>query len=251
MNLEDLARDMAATQLLYLDDSYLKESSCSILKVESDDRKSAYVVLDRSIFHPKSGGQPSDQGRISTDTAVFEVRKVMATKGVLIHWGKYVQGTLPIGSAQLKVDWDLRQKCMRRHTAAHLFDHCLATVLGKRVETTDSWVGDESYIGYRGEIPTTGHLQEAEKMENELILKGAKVTSQLMTREQVVAYASDAPNLARLPTGATLRVVTIEGCGGIPCGGTHVRNIREIGQFKLGAAQSLDGSFRTYFGLIL
>jgi len=250
MKLEDIARDMPITRLLYLNDSYLKESDCRILKVEPDDRKSAYVILDRSIFHAKSGGQPSDRGRVLGDGTAFDVRKVMLAGDVVVHWGKYVHGTPQIGPTRMEIEWDPRYRCMKKHTAAHLFDHCLAKVLGKRVETTDSWVGDESYIGYRGEVPTMRQLQEAEKMENELILKGEKVTTQLMAREQVAAYAPDAPNLARLPTGATLRVVTIEGCGGIPCGGTHVRNIREIGQFKLGEARSIDGSFRTYFDLL-
>ena len=250
MKLEDIARDMPITQLLYLNDSYLKESDCRILKVEPDDRKSAYVILDRSIFHAKSGGQPSDRGRILGDGTVFDVRKVMLAEDVAIHWGKYLVGTPQTGPARMEIEWDPRYRYMKKHTAAHLFDHCLAKVLGKHVETTDSWVGDESYIGYRGEVPTMRQLQEAENMENELILKGEKVTTQLMARDQVAAYAPDAPNLARLPTGATLRVVTIEGCGGIPCGGTHVRNIREIGQFKLGEARSIDGSFRTYFDLL-
>lgn len=249
MKLESLARDMPATQLLYLGDSYLKETSCKILRVEPDDRKSAYVVVDKSIFHPKSGGQPSDRGRILADATVFDVKKVMIVGGVLIHWGRYIHGTPQVGPAQLEVDWNLRYKYMRRHTAAHLFDHCLATVLGRRVETTDSWVGDESYIGYCGEAPAIGQLEEAATMENELIAKGAKVNSQLMTREDVLLYAPDAPNLARLPMGTTLRVVTIEGCHGIPCGGTHVKDIQEIGHFTLKTTESLDKGFRVQFDI--
>jgi len=247
MKLEDLTRDMAATQLFYLNDSYLKETTCKILKVQPDDRKSAYLVLDRSIFHPKSGGQPSDKGRILAEAVVFDVRKVMLTRSVAVHWGKYVQGTPQIGLARMEIEWDPRYRCMRKHTAAHLFDHCLATVLGTRVETTDSWIGDGSYIGYRGELPLMEKLRAAEVMENQLIAKGGRVTSQVMTREEALLSSSDAPNLTRLPNGTHLRVVTIEGCHGIPCGGTHLKDIREIEQFNLKTPEALSGRFRVHF----
>jgi len=247
MKLEDLTRNVGATQLLYLDDSYLKETTCKILKTEPDDRKSAYLILDKSIFHPKSGGQPSDKGRILSDATVFEVRKVMLAGGVDVHWGKYIQGTPQIGPAKMEIEWDLRYRCMRKHTAAHLFDHCLATVLGSRVETTDSWVGEESYIGYRGELPPIEKLRAAEVMENQLIAEGGRVTSQVMTREEALLSSSDAPNLTRLPNGTHLRVVTIEGCHGIPCGGTHLKDIREIEQLNLKTPEALSGGFRVHF----
>jgi Ser-tRNA(Ala) deacylase AlaX len=118
---------------------------------------------------------------------------------------------------------------------------------GKRVETTDSWVGDDSYIGYRGPLPTLEQLQTAETMENEMVKKGAKVTSQLMTREEALSTAPDAPNIARLPDNTHLRVVTIEGCRGIPCGGTHLKDIHEIGQFRLTGSESRAEGFRVKF----
>jgi len=250
MNLETLAKDVPMTRLLYQDDSYLKEANCAILKSEADDRKSGYVVLDRTIFHPKSGGQPSDKGRILADGVVFDVRRVMMMNGVVIHWGKYVQGIPKPGPAQLQVDWNLRYGLMRRHTAAHLCDHCLSVAMGKRVETTDSWVGEDSYIGYRGNPPSTEQLRAAEEMENQMIAKGAKVLSQLVTREEVLLLAPDAPNLGRLPSGTHLRVITIEGCHGIPCGGTHLKDIDEIGRFKLNAAESSTEGFRVKFDIL-
>jgi alanyl-tRNA synthetase len=247
VNLESLAQGVKTTDLLYLKDSYLKEATCSIVKVEPDDRKSSYLILDRSIFHPKSGGQPSDRGKILTDAMVFDVRKVMITNGVAIHWGKHVKDMPQVGQAKMQIEWDLRYRCMRKHTAAHLFDHCLAKVLGRHVETTDSWVGDGSYIGYRGELPPIEKLQAAEAMENMLIERGARVTSQLMTREQAILAVPGAPNIARLPPDEYLRVVTIEGCEGIPCGGTHVNDIREIGQFQLGRPEALNDRFKVTF----
>jgi len=249
MNLGSLAQGIRPTVLLYQEDSYLKEASCGIVRSEPDDRKSGYVVLDRSAFHPKSGGQPSDRGKISADGVVFDVRRVMMSAGVVIHWGKYVQGVPAVGPAHMEMDWGLRHRLMRKHTAAHLYDHCLSTVLGKHVETTDSWVGDDGYIGYRGRLPSKEQLQTGEVMENQMIANGARVASALMTREEAFLTVPDAPNMARLPSNTNLRVVTIEGCHGIPCGGTHLRDAREIGRFLLKAPKDLTEGFRVYFDI--
>ncbi len=89
---------MPRTQLLYQEDSYAKATSCSILKVLPDDKKSAYLVLDKTIFHPKSGGQPSDNGKLSAAEMVFDVKRAMILAGVVVHWGKYVQGRPELGS---------------------------------------------------------------------------------------------------------------------------------------------------------
>jgi alanyl-tRNA synthetase len=249
MNLEDLAKGMPMTRLLYQEDSYLRETSCNILMVVPDDRKSAYIVIDQSIFHPKSGGQPSDKGRVAAEGFLFDVKRVMILSGVLIHWGKYLEGVPRNVPAHQEIDWAFRYGFMRRHTAAHLYDHCLSTVLGERVETTDSWVGDDGYIGYRGKLPKMEHLQAAEAMENQMITKGAKVASQLMTRDEALTYTPEAPNIARLPSNTHLRVVTIEGCRGIPCGGTHLKNIAEIELFSLKTPEDLGERFKIRFDI--
>jgi len=240
---------MPRTQLLYQEDSYAKDASCNILKVIPDDKKSSYVVLDRTIFHPKSGGQPSDRGKISATEMAFDVKRAMILSGVVVQWGKYIKGRPELGPAHLEIDWAARYEYMRRHTAAHLYDHCLSSILGGRVETTDSWVGEGSYIGYHGALPTFEQLQAAETLENGMIAKGAKVTSQLMRREEALTITPEAPNLARLPEASYLRVVTIEGCRGIPCGGTHITDIREICEFHLRQPEDLGEKFRVYFDI--
>jgi alanyl-tRNA synthetase len=237
---------MPRTQLLCQEDSYARAASCNILKVIPDDKKNAYVVLDKTIFHPKSGGQPSDRGKLSAAEMVFDVKRAMILTGVVVQWGKYVEGKPELGSVHSEIDWTVRYEYMRRHTAAHLYDHCLSFTLGRRVETTDSWVGEGSYIGYQGSLPTIEQLQAAETLENEMITKGAKVISQLMRREEALTITPEAPNLARLPEDLYLRVVTIEGCRGIPCGGTHIKDIREICKFHLTRFEDLGEKFRVY-----
>jgi len=250
MNLADLIQGVPHTHLLYLDDSYLKESSCNILRVEADDRKAMYAILDQSVFHPKSGGQPSDTGRIIGQGFVFNVKKVMFAGGIVVHWGRNVQGKIGPGPARLEIEWESRYRFMRKHTAAHLFDNCLKKTLGRRIETVDSWVGDDSYVGYSGPCPAMDQLRSAEEMANILVKEGANVTARTIPKDEVPHLLSEIPGLDRLPKDRDLRVVTIEGFQGIPCGGTHVKNTNEIGQFKLVSTQPFDEGFRVNFDIV-
>jgi len=250
MKLTELVQGLPPTRLLYLDDSYLRESSCNILRVEPDERKAAYVMTDQSVFHPKSGGQPSDVGRITSGGFVFDVKKVMFAEGVVVHWGKGIQGETRTGPAHLSIEWEPRYRFMRRHTAAHLLDSCLAAVMGKRLESTDSWVGEDSYVGYGGACPTAEQLRAVERMENELIAKGAEVTARVVTKEEATILLSEISGPERLPKDRDLRIVKIEGFQGIPCGGTHVKNIEEIGKFLLKPPEVSDEGFRINFDTV-
>ena len=248
MNLESLVLDIPVTDLLYLTDSYLKESAATVLRFEPDGRNGAYLVMDRTIFHPKSGGQPSDTGRILGEEFTFHVNKVMFAKGVVVHWGRNIKGTAQSGDFSLTLDWAQRYGCMRKHTAAHLLDSCLPRVLGRQLETTDSWVGDDSYVAYHGEPPTKKQLRSVEETVNSTISMGANVVARTLSRQEAMLLL-DPSSLDRLPKSRDLRIVTIEGFRGIPCGGTHVRNIQEIGQFKLKPCQTLGEEFRVNFAL--
>jgi alanyl-tRNA synthetase len=137
---------------------------------------------------------------------------------------------------------------MRRHTAAHLLDHCLAKATATRVETTDSWLDDPCYVGYRGKPPAPDTLRQVDDLANSMITQEAQVRIEFLTREQSKSVLENAPNFERLPDLEEIRTVTIEGCHPIPCGGTHVRNIKQIGKVSaLKAEERDDGTFRLHF----
>jgi len=247
VRLEDLVKDVKMTEILYWQDSYAKTFQGSMLRLEPDDKGHAYIILDRTVFHPKSGGQPSDKGKIIGMDFELEVKKAMLNGGIVIHWAKVRNGEPKLSQVVGEVNWDLRYLLMRRHTAAHLYDHCLANATGKRVETTDSWLGDECYVGYKGKVPSTNQLQEAEKMANRMIKAGASVHVSTISHDELIRSVPDAPNIFRLPRFDSYRIVEIEDCKPIPCGGTHLRNISEIGKFTLKSAETSDLGFRVHY----
>ena len=116
------------TELLFLQDSYLKECVSTILKIENGTK----AILNRTIFYPKGGGQPEDTGKILRNGESFDVLHVRKISGDVIH--EVDRGGLRIGDTiQCILDWKRRYKLMRSHTAAHVFASLLCSETGALV----------------------------------------------------------------------------------------------------------------------
>jgi alanyl-tRNA synthetase len=238
---------MQPTEVLYLSDSYQRQCESQVLKIAQEKKRRIYLILDRTIFHPKGGGQPSDQGTLQSASCAIEVRKAMFGKGTVIHYGKIIQGTIDNGVLIGEINWPRRYQLMKRHTAGHLLDHCLFYVTGSPVRTTDSWLGEGCYVGYQGTAPSSSQIEHAVQMANEWIQKGRPVILESISAQELLRRAPNAPNIYRLPVLETYRIVTICGCAPIPCAGTHLRNIREIGHVAVSKIEQQDDTFRVYY----
>jgi len=244
--LEEVVKGTPATRLVYLDDAYATSYRCEVIRVIKDGGNS-YVLLDATIFHPKAGGQPSDRGSITEGEKKVEVKRAMGvwdeTGFHVIHYGKGIVGQ---GLATLSIDWQPRYLYMRRHTAAHLLDHCLAEVTGRKTVTLGSWLGDESYVDYAGSPPSPEEIKKVEELERRYVNERLPVTFKVIPAEE--AASLEAPNEERLPKYAReLRLVRIGEFEWIPCGGTHVRTSGEIGDFRLLRVTPVQGGYRVYF----
>ncbi|HLD02417.1 MAG TPA: alanyl-tRNA editing protein, partial [Candidatus Nanoarchaeia archaeon] len=104
------------TDALYLNDSYLKEFDATIESVT--DGK--YVVLDRTAFYPKGGGQDCDTGEIIKDGKEYEVVFVGKFDGKISHEVKNAAELKEGDKVKGLIDWERRHKLMRCHTAEHV-----------------------------------------------------------------------------------------------------------------------------------
>jgi Ser-tRNA(Ala) deacylase AlaX len=84
-------------------------------------------------------------------------------------------------------------------------------------------------------------------MANEWIQERRPVMLETVRTQELLRRAPNAPNMYRLPDLDTYRIVTIQGCAPIPCAGTHLRNIREIGQVAVSKIEQHDDSFRVFY----
>lgn len=255
MEIKELVKDLERTEPIYWRDSYVRSFESVVLRVAPDGKKKAYIVLKSSAYHPKAGGQPSDTGIMTSSDMSLDVKKVMMSNGVIVHYGAVIGGNLeqlkPGTKIKGEINWDDRYSAMRKHTAGHLFDRALDVATGRPSKTIDSWLGDPCYVTYAGQLPSQDEIDKAVRFELEGIKKGLPVRIDFMSYQDMLRIAGDAPNIGRLPESDLMRIVTIEGCRPIPCGGTHVKNTKEIGGFGLMRVEGLDEgkAFRVYYGV--
>jgi len=247
------ARKFPKTLKLYLDDSYLKSCTAKVLGILKEKGSRYYIILDKTIFHPKGGGQPSDVGSIRIGETILNVKKVLDVGGVIIHYVKVKNDNLVVDNlignkAYCEIDWDQRYKVMKLHTAGHILDYAVQKAYGSLVNTLDAFHGPpEAYVGYEAEPPSNDVVNEIEEIANDVVRAGKSVSHVYVTKEELGNVIFNAPNIGRLPESRIYRVVIIEGINGIPCTGTHVRNTKEVGNIKITKVEVLNKMFRLYY----
>ncbi len=252
VNLHAWTRSMKPTLRVYLEDPYVRELSATVIDYVHEKGDRYYVVLDRTIFHPRSGGQPSDTGVAMGHNLEFSVLKVLEIDNVLVHYGKVVKGALerelPI---KLLVNWDFRYLVMKLHTAGHILDGAVMRVYGKVLNTLDAHHGPpEAYVVYdAGDVPGIDKLKLIEEYANKITQESRPVKAYWVKREELPLRAYNAPNLQRLPVRDAYRIVEIEGINAIPCTGTHVKDTSEVGRIKVLKAEPHSRGFKLVYSI--
>ena len=250
MDINKLVIGVSPTNKLYLDDPYLRASKARVL-ISKREKKNVYIVLDRSIYHPKGGGQPTDLGYFKGDDFNISLKKVMEVKGVLVHFGK-LDGRLPLPGEEIDcvLDWERRYLTMRLHTAGHVLDYALKEVYGKVVDTLEALHGPPvAFTEYKGELPNTKQIEVIQKRANEIVEDKRGVKFVYVTADELLTSVKDAPNIDRLPKAERYRLVVIEGVNAIPCMGTHVKNTIEIGPIDVRKVEKTERGFKLYYAV--
>jgi misacylated tRNA(Ala) deacylase len=216
------------TELLFRTDAYLRTASAQVVAV--DERG---IVLDRTIFYPTGGGQAGDTGVLSRANgeriAVVDTRKGEAIDSVLHVAAAATPQPEPGETLTLEIDWQRRYALMRLHTALHVLSCVVvAPVTGGNIAP------DKARLDFDIDM----RLLDAERIEretNSLIARGVETETvwisdqELDARPELVKTMSVQP-----PRGAgRVRLLRIPGIDLQPCGGTHVRNIAEIGAIRV------------------
>ncbi|MEM3627171.1 MAG: alanyl-tRNA editing protein AlaXM [Candidatus Bathyarchaeia archaeon] len=234
------------TKALYLEDSYLKECDATVVSVK--DGK--YVVLDQTIFYPKGGGQPWDTGKMLKGDEVYNVVYVGKFSGEISH--EVDRPGLKEGDrVHCVLNWERRYKLMRSHTAAHLFASLLCTGTGALV-TGNQLEEDKIRFDFSLEKFDKEILEEYINKANELLRRDIPVKWYELPREEALKIPGVIKMAEAMPPDIpVLRIVEIVGIDKQADGGTHVRNLREVGQIRLIKAEN-KGKFnrRVYFELV-
>lgn len=214
------------TERLYLDDAYLQSAQARVVAAEP-----GFIVLDRTPFYARSGGQPGDRGTIAWAGGTFDV--IEATKGEAeaVRHMTAPDAALPAPGMQVQpsIDFSMRHRLMRMHTALHL----LCSLLPGAAVTGGQIGADRSRLDLDlTEPPDKAALEVGFAA---LIASGHPVSTEWVDETVLDTNPALVRTLSVKPPRGTgrLRLVRI-GDGSTPvdlqpCGGTHVRSTAEIG----------------------
>ena len=209
-------------------------SDTEIVEALSDGQRGT-VFAEETPFYATSGGQEADTGIIRTAEGEFKVEDTVKLLGGKIgHVGVVIKGMIKTGDqAVLCVDAEKRALSARNHSATHLLQKALRTVLGTHVEQAGSSVNEDRlrFDFSHFSAMTAEELQKVEEIVNEQIVAGLPVKVENMPIEE--ARKTGAQALFGEKYGDVVRVVNMGDYSIEFCGGTHVKNTNEIMAFKI------------------
>jgi misacylated tRNA(Ala) deacylase len=216
------------TKTLFLIDSYLKESDATVTSVKDEK----YVTLDQTIFYAKGGGQPNDTGQIIKGNEVYNVIYVGKFSGDISHEVDHA-GLQSGDTVHCILNWERRYKLMRSHTAAHVLASLLNKGTGALI-TGNQLEEDHVRFDFSLEKFDRNILERYLAKANELFGTDVPVKWYELPREETMKI----PGIVKMaeafpPDLPTLRIVEIAGVDKQADGGTHVKNLKEIGKVEL------------------
>ena len=204
------------------------------------------IVLDKTPFYAEMGGQVADQGVILVGNSRFQVTNVQKDKGgKYLHYGKMISGSIKVDDMVCAaIDVERRKAIMRAHSATHLLQKALQTVLGDHVHQAGSYVEPDrlrfDFTPYSA--MTAEELAKVNALVQNSVLEGYCVDIREMPIEE--AKATGATALFSEKYGDTVRVVNMGGYSIELCGGTHLDNTAKVGPFELESECSVASGVR-------
>ncbi len=222
-------------------DKLCYESKITVLATESElaealtEGENGTIFVEKTPFYATMGGQQGDTGVIRTADGEFEVRDTIKLLGGKVgHVGRMTKGMLKVSDAAvLEVCDKGRAATCKNHSATHLLQKALKTVLGSHVEQKGSLVTPDRlrFDFSHFEAMTADELEKVEALVNEEIKASLPVVTEVMNLEE--AKKTGAMALFGEKYEEDVRVVSMGDFSKELCGGTHVANTGVITAFKI------------------
>ena len=204
------------------------------------------IIFDKTVFYGEMGGEVGDTGVIVNENANAQViNTTKAPNKQNLHHVKVIYGTIKIGdSFKLKVDRIKRHDIMKNHSATHLLQSALISVLGEEVKQKGSFV-NEDYLRFdfsHYEKVSNNDLKRVERIVNDYI-------ESCIDRNTLVLPIEEAKKTGAIAEfgekyGDTVRVVKFGDISTEFCGGCHVQNTSEIGLFVIESEEAISSGVR-------
>jgi len=215
--------------MLFIENSYLVDFDATILNIDSNK-----IILDRTAFYAKSGGQPGDIGKIKfKEKEINIIDTIYDHKKNIIH---VCENSIDLKVNEKiigKINWDIRYKHMKMHSALHLLCSLIPyDVTGGQISF------EKSRLDFNAENKI--EKAEIENNINQLVKDNHEISYQQITLEEL----DNQPDLVRTMSvkpprsNNEIRLVKIGNIDLQPCGGTHVKSTKEIGNIRIGKIEN-------------
>lgn len=242
---------MSNTDLLHIQDFDIEACDAKVLSIAVTEDERTDIILDQTCFYARGGGQDWDKGTVTKLNASFDVEEVrLDENGIVHHIGTLANGSFSEGDVvSCEVDHERRFINMRLHSAGHVIDMAVDQLGLDWIGTKGQHYPHLSAVEYSGtwEPEKAEELRtQIETLANQLIEKGSHNTIRFMPVEEMHKYCRHVP--ANLPTNKPGRIV-LYGDFGVPCGGTHVRDIKQIGRISIPKLKEKKGVIRVNYAV--
>lgn len=222
---------------LYYEDSYLFETETIISDIDSTN--GFLLKFEKTIFHPQGGGQPADEGLILFENKEFQILQIITDKNSDEIWHEINPQTTQFrinDKILMKINPEKRVHYARLHSAGHLIDICISNLNIGLNAVKGYHFPEGPYVEYTGQIPSNlDNLKENVEKYCEEKINGTdekwNVKSGIYTYEEAIQLFKVPSYVLKDKSTRFLRL--IEDDYGRPCGGTHVKHVKEIGKLLI------------------
>jgi misacylated tRNA(Ala) deacylase len=214
-------------------DAYATETSATVTDVSSEG-----VVLDRTVFSSRGGGQPGDTGVLEWDGSSVPVTDTYRQSGVVLH---VVDGVAPAVGTEItaRIDWERRHMLMRTHTALHVLTAVIFRDFDAKV-TGGNMEPGRARMDFELDSISVEFGKEVEERLNVALAQEHDVSVRFMSRSDALEDADLIRTKVNLIPAAVdpIRVIQIGDIDKQADGGTHVANTREVGPVQVVKTES-------------
>ncbi|MFM8999249.1 MAG: alanyl-tRNA editing protein [Actinomycetota bacterium] len=228
------------TEEICATDAYATTCEATVVAHDGDA-----VLLDRTVFYARGGGQPGDTGVLRWADGEVRVTDTVKGEGGVRHVVE--DGPPPVGTAvTATIDWERRHELMRTHTALHALSGIVERTTGAKVTGGNMETGGIARMDFELETISQDFGREIEEALNAALAHDVPVRVTFLPRAEALAD----PDLIRTKVSLIpahvdpIRIVDIEGIDKQADGGTHVRSTGEVGRVRVVKTESKGKGFK-------
>ena len=230
------------TKQIYLEQPDLHAIEASIVDIGNDERGD-YFICNQTIFYPQGGGQPADHGDFIGGNASIFIHDVRFVDGLVRHYASACRGVMSVGQAiTMHLNGQRRVLNTRYHSAGHLVAAVVESLSATLQATKGHQFPGEAYVQFAGSLhDKDSFLVSLQDEVNKAIQADSSVVTGQCVGKEGVSSA--------MPSDKIQRQCHIDGFSPVPCGGTHVGRLGELGQVVIKGAKNKKGQLKIAYQL--